>query len=288
MIALAVLMLLIIMVGLLIMGLLRPPLAVILPILAVYIIIMALPMILTTFTIIKGLTPSNPILIAVPLIGFALGYGISVIAEKLLNVNIRNLIIKPSGKNKRVKREIAKEQVSIDRLLSGKGEVKLEEIINEAITTLKFQERRYLGLSMEYYDDWNDAVLGLARNLSIYREMVDLITKDLEFIKSVLDYEGRALSAGYSIVDEGYVKVKAKKEGAGGGVVVFEPIEGIANDLFTTLQVMSNEVINYYDKLMDELLHAMQPIMSGTPLIVIYQDGVPRRVIVLPNASSLP
>jgi len=78
-----------IMIGMLVLGLLRPPLTVIIPLLGIYTILMLIPYIIPNITIHQYL---NLRYIILPVIGFALGYGISLFANKYMNIDIGSLL----------------------------------------------------------------------------------------------------------------------------------------------------------------------------------------------------
>ncbi|WP_243670709.1 hypothetical protein [Vulcanisaeta sp. JCM 16161] len=96
----------IIMIGMIILGLIRPPLTVILPLLGIYVILMLIPYILPNLVINQYLSIKYIIL---PVVGLAIGYGLSILMSKYMNVDVRSLL--GLGQNKRrVKRQKNRKQ----------------------------------------------------------------------------------------------------------------------------------------------------------------------------------
>lgn len=70
-------------------SLIRPPLTVILPLLGIYIILMLIPYILPNLMINQYL---NIKYIVLPVIGLAIGYGLSILISKYMNIDVRSLL----------------------------------------------------------------------------------------------------------------------------------------------------------------------------------------------------
>ena len=268
-----------VMIGMLVLGLLRPPLTVIIPLLGIYAILMLIPYIIPNITIHQYL---NLRYIILPVIGFALGYGISLFANKYMNIDIgsllglrRDLTVK--------KRRVSKPKPSVSK----KPEIKpehLDNIINETIGTLKLgaTTNKVFGIWGEYYDGWADAIYGISRNFLSIKDSADLMKKEAMFLSRLRDYEKTAIDLGFTVREESSFK-KGKSKVAEDSLVVYVNPEDVAQDLLTSVQLVG-DYVDRFSNIFERLVHDKDQIsqyMVDSPVLVIYVDGIPRKFVII-------
>lgn len=195
MIVLIPILVIIIMIGMIILGLIRPPLTVILPLLGIYVILMLIPYILPNLVINQYLSIKYIIL---PVVGLAIGYGLSILMSKYMNVDVRSLL--GLGQNKRrVKRQKTVSKQKIEKKPVQPED--LDKLINESISALRLgiSTNEALGSWVEYYDGWTDAIISISRRFMDIKESTEAINKEALFLSRIKQYESRALTLGLSL-----------------------------------------------------------------------------------------
>ncbi|WP_054857504.1 hypothetical protein [Vulcanisaeta sp. JCM 16159] len=186
-----------IMIGMIVLGLIRPPLTVIIPLLGIYAILMLIPYILPNFSINQYLSIKY---ILLPVIGLAIGYGISILASKYMNVDIRSLLgLKQDQRGiKRPSNVISKPKVE------KRTEIKpedLDRLINETINELKSgaSTNETLGSWIEYYDGWTDAIISISRRFMDIKGIAESMNKEVPFLLRARQYESKAAMLGLTL-----------------------------------------------------------------------------------------
>jgi len=269
-----------IMIGMLVLGLLRPPLTVIMPLLGIYTILMLIPYIIPNITIHQYL---NLRYIILPVIGFALGYGISLFANKYMNIDIGSLLGLRRNLTTVKKRRVSKPKPKVAK----KPEIKpehLDNIINETIGTLKLgaTTNKVFGIWGEYYDGWADAILGISRNFLSIKDSADLMKKEAMFLSRLRDYEKTALNLGFTVREESSFK-KGKSKIAEDSLVVYVNPEDVAQDILTSAQLVG-DYVDRFNNIVERLVHDKDQIsqyMVDSPVLVIYVDGIPRKFVII-------
>ncbi len=274
-----------IMIGMIILGLIRPPLTVIIPLLIIYAILMLIPYIIPNLTVNQYL---NVRYILLPIIGFVTGYGISIIVSRYMNIDIRIVFgLKTKEKSKGLRKTTKtkpKLKVEKDQQINPKN---LEEYVKKSIETLKHSATtsELLGNWAEYYDSWSDAILSISRNYMNIKNNIDVINEEAAMMSRIKKYENSAISLGFTISEKTTFKkqrrAKAKVDYTDKLVIYVKP-EEIAGDLTTSSQILSNYV-KEFDKLLELLTHdpEIAQYMYNTELLVLYVNGIPRKFIAL-------
>ena len=284
MIPMVPILIIVIMIGMIILGLIRPPLTVILPLLGIYVILMLIPYILPNLTINQYLSIKYIIL---PIIGLAMGYGISILMSRYMNVDVRLLFgLRQSKKSVRKPRTMGKQKVE------KKPEVKPEELdklINESINALKLgiSTNEALGSWVEYYDGWTDAIISISRRLIDIRDSTEVINKEALFLSRIRQYESKALALGLILREESAFKKQRKSKASGEDrLVIYVRPEELVNELMNAAQLMSSYV-DEFNEIFDRLIHdkEISQYMVNSRILVLYVDGIPRKFITISKGS---
>ena len=284
MIPMVPILIIVIMIGMIILGLIRPPLTVILPLLGIYVILMLIPYILPNLTINQYLSIKYIIL---PVIGLAMGYGISILMSKYMNIDARSLLgLGQSRKKIKRPRTMGKQKVE------KKPEVKpedLDKLINESISALRLgiSTNEALGSWVEYYDGWTDAIISISRRFIDIKESTEAINKEALFLSRIRQYENKALTLGLTLREESAFKrqrrPKAKSEDK---LVVYVRPEELVNELMSAAQLMSGYV-DEFNEVFERLIHdkELAQYMVNSRILVLYVDGIPRKFITISKGS---
>ncbi|BDR91994.1 hypothetical protein [Vulcanisaeta souniana] len=279
-----------IMIGMIILGLIRPPLTVIIPLLGIYTILMLIPYIIPNLVINQYL---NIRYILLPIIGFVIGYGISLIVSKYMNIEVRSIFgLKTSGQPKVLRKNSrAKPKLKAERGQQIKPE-DLDKLINESIKTLRQSSKtsELLGNWAEYYDSWSDAILSISRNYMDIKNNVEIINEEASILSRIRKYEDNAMTLGFAVGEESVFKkqkkAKTKTEYVDRLIIYVKP-EEIANDLIASSQILSN-YIKEFDNVLERLTHnpEIPQYMYNSEILVFYANGIPKVLIVLRNRST--
>ena len=282
-----------IMISMMILGLIRPPLTVVLPLLGIYVILMLMPYLLPNLIINQYLNIKYVIL---PVIGLALGYGISVLASKYMNVDVRSLLGLGKGRGRGGR-------LGTTGKSSGKRRTQirpedLDRLINESInammgaTKLGILRGETLGSWVEYYDGWADAVLGIYRRFADIKDSAEMINNDAPILSRIRQYEDKALSLGLTLMDESSFKNKKRRRTGGeygeGELIIYVRPEELASELIGMAQLISGYV-DEYNKVLEFLVNNKEDLsqyIANSRVLVLYVDGIPRKFIVIGNEST--
>lgn len=274
-------------IGMIILGLIRPPLAVVLPLLGIYIILMLIPYILPDLTINQYLNVKYVIL---PVMGLAVGYGISILMSRYMNVDARSLLgLKQS------QRKVKKSRIMSRQKVKGRREIRPEDlagVINESINAMRLgiSTNEALGNWVEYYDGWADAIIGISRRFINVRESVEIINKEAALLSRISQYESRALSLGFGLREESEFKRRSRSRGrANEELIAYVRPEELTNEFMGAAQLMSNYV-NEFSSVLEELIHNkdISQYMVNSRILVLYVDGVPRKFIMINKGDHPP
>ncbi len=277
----------VIMIGMLILGLIRPPLTVILPLLGIYIILMLIPYILPNLVINQYLSIKYIIL---PIIGLAIGYGISILMSRYMNIDVRSLFGLRQDQRRKVKKARTR---GGKQKVEKRPEVKpedLDKFINESISALRLgiSTNEALGSWVEYYDGWTDAIISISRRFIDIRESVEAINKEALFLSRIRQYENKALSLGLTLREEPAFKKqrKSRSKSDEDRLVIYVRPEELAGELMTTAQLMSGYV-DEFNGILEKLIHdkEISQYMVNSQILVLYVDGIPRRFITINKGS---
>ncbi|ADN50348.1 hypothetical protein [Vulcanisaeta distributa] len=276
----------VIMIGMIILGLIRPPLTVILPLLGIYIILMLIPYILPNLVINQYLSIKYIIL---PIIGLAMGYGISILMSKYMNIDVRSLFGLRQDQRRKVKKVRTRGKQKVEKRPEVKPE-DLDRFINESINTLKLgiSINEALGSWVEYYDGWTDAIISISRRFIDIRESVEAINKEALFLSRIRQYENKALSLGLTLREESAFKKqrRSRSKSDEDRLVIYVRPEELAGELMTTAQLMSGYV-DEFNGILEKLIHdkGISQYMVNSQILVLYVDGIPRKFITINKGS---
>ncbi|MGC8542511.1 MAG: hypothetical protein ACP5NQ_01115 [Vulcanisaeta sp.] len=270
-----------IMVGMIILGLLRPPLTVILPLLGIYVILMLVPYMIPNLTVNQYLNVRYMVL---PVLGLAIGYGISLFVDKYMNVNIPSLLKIGQGKSGR------KQKTKAKRKVEKKPEIKpedIERIVYESIDVLKLgiSTNETLGTWVEYYEGWTDVVLGISRRFLSIKDSAEMINKEAMVLSRIKNYETKALSLGFALREESAYKRQRKSKSKADyedRLVVYVRPEDLASEFMASAQLINN-YMEEFNKVFENLVRdkEISQYMVNARVLVLYVDGIPRKFIIL-------
>ncbi len=258
----------------------------ILPLLGIYIILMLIPYILPNLVINQYLSIKYIIL---PIIGLAMGYVISILMSKYMNIDVRSLLGLRQDQRKKVKRVRTKGKQKVEK----KPEVKpedLDKFINESINALKLgiSTNEALGSWVEYYDGWTDAIISISRRFIDIRESVEAINKEALFLSRIRQYENKALSLGLTLREESVFKRqrRSRSKSDEDRLVIYVRPEELVDELMTTTQLMSGYV-DEFNGILEKLIHdkEISQYMVNSQILVLYVDGIPRKFITINKGS---
>ena len=280
MIPMVPILIIIIMIGMLVLGLIRPPLTVILPLIGIYVILMLIPYILPNLVINQYLSIKYIIL---PVIGLAMGYGISILMSRYMNIDVRSLL--GLGQSRR---GVKKPRITVKQKVEKRSEFKPEELdklINESISALKLgiSSNETLGSWVEYYDGWTDAIIGISRRFMDIKESVETINKEALFLSRIRQYESKALTLGLTLREESAFKRQRKSKTSGEEkLVVYVRPEELITELMNATQLMSGYV-DEFNEIFEKLIHdkELAQYMVNSQILVLYVDGIPRKFITI-------
>jgi hypothetical protein len=266
------------MMGMALLGLIRPPLTVILPLLGIYVILMFLPYLIPNVVIHQYLDPRY---VALPIMGLALGYGVSLLVNRYLNVDVRSIL------------GLRRDTAVIKRRASGKPRVErrpeikpedLDRVINESVQLLKLgvSTGKALGVWGEYYDGWADALLGIARGFQTIKESAETMMREAQLLSSFRGYEERALGLGFTVREESSFR-KVRSRVGGDEVVVYVRPEEVTADVMASAQLV-NDYVNKFENFFDKLIHESEQLsqyIANSPVLVMYVEGIPQKIIIL-------
>ncbi|WP_243679546.1 hypothetical protein [Vulcanisaeta souniana] len=231
--------------------------------------------------------------ILLPIIGFVIGYGISLIVSKYMNIEVRSIFgLKTSGQPKVLRKNSrAKPKLKAERGQQIKPE-DLDKLINESIKTLRQSSKtsELLGNWAEYYDSWSDAILSISRNYMDIKNNVEIINEEASILSRIRKYEDNAMTLGFAVGEESVFKkqkkAKTKTEYVDRLIIYVKP-EEIANDLIASSQILSN-YIKEFDNVLERLTHnpEIPQYMYNSEILVFYANGIPKVLIVLRNRST--
>ena len=280
MIPMVPILIIIIMIGMLVLGLIRPPLTVILPLIGIYVILMLIPYILPNLVINQYLSIKYIIL---PVIGLAMGYGISILMSRYMNIDVRSLL--GLGQSRR---GVKKPRITVKQKVEKRSEFKPEELdklINESISALKLgiSTNETLGSWVEYYDGWTDAIISISRRFMDIKESVEAINKEALFLSRIRQYESKALTLGLTLREESAFKRQRKSKTSGEEkLVVYVRPEELVTELMNATQLMSGYV-DEFNEIFEKLIHdkELAQYMVNSQILVLYVDGIPRKFITI-------
>ena len=266
-----------IMIGMLVLGLIRPPLTVIIPLLGIYVILMLIPYILPNLAINQYLSIKY---IMLPIIGLAMGYGISILMSRYMNIDVRSLFGLGRSKGRAGRpRTMSKQRIK-------RPEIKPEELdklINESINTLRLgiSINETLGSWVEYYDGWTDAIIGISRRFMDIRESADIISKEALLLSRIKQYESKALALGLTL-REGSAFKRQRRSNSEDRLVVYVRPEELVNELMNAAQIMS-VYVDEFGGILERLIHdnGISQYIFNSGILVLYVDGVPRKLIMI-------
>ncbi|MGC8607034.1 MAG: hypothetical protein ACP5L5_05710 [Vulcanisaeta sp.] len=278
-----------IMIGMLILGLLRPPLTVIIPLLGIYIILMLIPYIIPNLTINQYLSIKY---IIIPIVGLAIGYGTSILINKYMSIDVRSLFKLNQGQkavSKRPRKTTNKQKGE------KKPEIKpedLDRIIPKSINDLKLgiTTNEALGSWVEYYDGWTDTIISISRRFIDIKDSTEIISKEALFLSRIRQYENKALSLGLTLKEESAFKKQRQRRSRSKDnedkLIVYVKPEDVSGDLTTTAQLMSGYV-EEFSNIVEKLIHdkEISQYMINSQILVLYIDGIPRKFITLHKES---
>ncbi|MFB6470369.1 MAG: hypothetical protein TU36_003935 [Vulcanisaeta sp. AZ3] len=280
MIPVPIMLIIIVMMGTLIIGLLKPPLNVVAPLLGIYVILMLIPYIIPNLAINQYLTIRN---MSLPLVGLALGYGVAVVAERFMNVDIASLLGLRHGKTSTTSSKERKVRAvhKVEKKLEIRPE-DIDKIITESINTLRLGvvTNEALGTSLEYYENWADAIMGISKNYLVIKECTEALDRDATAILRFKDYETKALELGFSLHEES--SFKSSRKPREGRLVVYVRLEDIATEIINSAQLLDSH-LKKLDNLIEKVMHneEFSQYMLGSHVFVLYVDGLPRHIILL-------
>ena len=284
MIPMVPILIIIIMIGMLVLGLIRPPLTVILPLIGIYVILMLIPYILPNLVINQYLSIKYIIL---PVIGLAMGYGISILMSRYMNIDVRSLL--GLGQSRR---GVKKPRITVKQKVEKRSEFKPEELdklINESISALKLgiSTNETLGSWVEYYDGWTDAIISISRRFMDIKESVEAINKEALFLSRIRQYESKALTLGLTLREESAFKRQRKSKTSGEEkLVVYVRPEELVTELMNATQLMSGYV-DEFNEIFERLIHdkELAQYMVNSQILVLYVDGIPRKFITISRSG---
>ncbi|WP_243678322.1 hypothetical protein [Vulcanisaeta distributa] len=222
--------------------------------------------------------------IVLPVIGLAIGYGLSILISKYMNIDVRSLLGlgRPQRKVKRPK-TVSKQKIE------KKPEIKpedLDKLINESISALRLgiSTNEALGSWVEYYDGWTDAIISISRRFIDIKESADIINKDALFLSRIKQYESKALALGLTLREESAFKKQRRSRAKGGEerLVTYVRPEELVSELMSTAQLMSGYV-DEFNEIFEKLIHdkEISQYMVNSQILVLYVDGIPRKFITI-------
>jgi hypothetical protein len=266
------------MIGMALLGLIRPPLTVILPLLGIYVILMSLPYLIPNAVIHQYLDPRY---VALPIMGLALGYGVSLLVNRYLNVDVRSIL------GLRRDTVVIKRRASAKPRVERRPEIKpedLDRVINESVQLLKLgvSTGKALGVWGEYYDGWADALLGITRGFITIKESAETMMREAQLLSSFRGYEERALGLGFTVREESSFR-KVRSRVGGDEVVVYVRPEEVAADVMASAQLV-NDYVNKFENFFNRLIHESEQLsqyIANSPVLVMYVEGIPQKIIIL-------
>jgi len=245
-----------------VIGLLRPPLSFTIPALAAFIIATTVP------TLIFGIGDYSSLpYLMLSLIGLPAGWGLSII---LLRFNV-DISLRRS-RNKAMRNRSVGELKAKD----------LEVAISQVVDSWRVQvSQDYHAERVEFYEGWGDALLRIGKYNVTLKDSLKLMDGEARELIKLHQYIDKSISLGFTMEPQEKRRGKISE----GRIIYMDPIE--LGTLLSTNLPRLRQILMEFDKAMDMLINEAASYVGNSPVMIIYRNGIPRRIIVLSNASTI-